>query len=106
MSNRRRLALGTAASFAALLLSASTAAAAIPMAGTDVATNLSGQMLHWASLILIPTAAIMALPALFKRDFGHAFVTLGLVLLVGALAFDPNGVKTLVEGLTQKILGG
>jgi O-antigen/teichoic acid export membrane protein len=70
-----------------------------------VASNLSGQLLHWASLIIIPTAAIMALPALFKRDVGHALVTLVIVVIVGMFAFDPHGVQNLVEAIAKKVLG-
>jgi hypothetical protein len=99
------LALGTVASLAALLLSASSAAAAVPIAGTDVASNLSGQLLHWASLIIIPTAAIMALPALFKRDVGHALITLVIVVIVGMFAFEPRGVQSFVEEVAKKVLG-
>lgn len=109
MSIRRRLALATVASLAALLLCATGAAAYVPAAeggGKDVASSLSSQLLHWATLIIIPTAAIMALPALFKRDIGHALVTLVIVLIVGAFAFDPGGVQNLVESLAGKILGG
>jgi hypothetical protein len=106
------LALATVASLVALLFCATGAAAYGPVeqgvsgGGRDVASSLSSQLLHWASLIIIPTAAIMALPALFKRDIGHALVTLVIVLIVGAFAFDPGGVQNLVESLANKILGG
>jgi len=103
MSISRRLALGIVASFAALLLCASGAAAAVP--GADVAGNLSTQLLNWAKVIIIPTAAIMALPALFRRDVGHALVTLVIVLLVGMFAFDSHGVQSLVEEVAKKVLG-
>lgn len=103
MSIRRRLALGIVASLAVLLLCASEAAAALPRA--EVASNLSTQLLHWAALIIIPTAAIMALPALFKRDIGHALVTLVIVLIVGTFAFDSHGVQSFVEEISKKILG-
>jgi uncharacterized membrane protein YfcA len=103
MSFRRRFALGFVASLAALLLCASGAAAAVP--GADVAGNLSGQLLNWAKLIIIPTAAIMALPALFRRDIGHALVTLAIVLVVGAFAFDSHGVQSFVEEIAKKVLG-
>lgn len=105
MSNRRRLALVTGASFAALLLSADSAAAALPIGATDAASNLAKQLLHWASLIIIPTAAIMALPALFKRDIGHALVTLVIVVIVGMFAFAPQSVQKLVEEIAKKVLG-
>lgn len=103
MSFSRRLALGLVASFAALLLCASGAAAAVPAA--DVAGNLSSQLLSWAKVIIIPTAAIMALPALFRRDVGHALVTLVIVLIVGMFAFDSGGVQSLVEEVAKKVLG-
>ncbi|MBS1861707.1 MAG: hypothetical protein JSS68_08335 [Actinobacteria bacterium] len=103
MSIRRRLAIGIAASLAALLLSASAASAALPSA--DVAGNLAEQLLDWAKLVIIPTAAIMALPALFRRDVGHALITLVIVLIVGMFAFDSHGVQSLVEEVAKKVLG-
>jgi hypothetical protein len=105
MSIRRRLALGTVASFAALLVCASGAAAALPIGAQDVASNLSEQLLHWAKVIIIPTAAIMALPALFRRDVGHALVTLVIVILVGMFAFDSGPLQKFVEAVAGKILG-
>lgn len=103
MSISRRLALGFAASLAALLLCASSAAAA--GGGSNVAGNLATQLLNWAKVIIIPTAAIMALPALFRRDIGHALVTLVIVLLVGMFAFDSEGVQNLVVSIAGKVLG-
>jgi hypothetical protein len=103
MSIGRRLGLCFFASCFALLLCASGAGAAVPAA--DVASNLSGQLLNWAKLIIIPTAAIMALPALFRRDIGHALVTLAIVLVVGAFAFDAHGVQAFVEEVAKKVLG-
>jgi hypothetical protein len=103
MSNRRRLALSALTTFSALLLCATVAGAAVP--GAEIGTNVSSQMLTWAKVIIIPTAAIMAIPALFKRDVGHALVTFVLVLIVGTLAFDPNGVKRVVEEFAKKVAG-
>ena len=48
----------------------------------------------------------MALPALFRRDIGHALVTLVIVRDRRHFAFDPGGVQSLVESLANKVLGG
>jgi hypothetical protein len=103
MSIRRRLLIGIVASLAALLLCASGAAAAVPNA--DVASNLSGQLLDWAKLIIIPTAALMALPALFRRDIGEALVVLVLVLIVGMFAFASTGVQHFIQEIAKNVLG-
>jgi hypothetical protein len=70
----------------------------------DVAQNLAGQLTHWAGLIIVPTAAIMALPALFRRDIGHALVILVIVLVVGAFAFDAHGVQNFVTSVSKTVL--
>ncbi len=103
MSNARRLALSAVTTFLTLLVCASAAGAAVP--GADIGNNLSGQLLTWAKVIIIPTGAIMAVPALFKRDVGHALVTFLLVLIVGTLAYDPNGVKNVVQEFAKKVAG-
>jgi hypothetical protein len=80
-------------------------AAAAQGGGTDAAQQLASQLLHWAGLIIIPIAALVALPALFRRDVGHALVVLVIVVVVGAFAFDPGGVQTFVTGVANTILG-
>lgn len=102
MSFSRRLALGIVASLAAMLLCASGAAAAVP--GADIASNLAKELSSWAKVIIVPTAALMALPALFKRDIGHALVTLVIVVLVGMFAFDAGGVEHFVTQLSDTVL--
>jgi hypothetical protein len=102
MSTPRRLVLSTVSTFAALLVCASAASAAVP--GADIGNNLASEVLTWAKVIIIPTGAIMAVPALFKRDVGHAVVTFGLVMVVGTLAYDPGGVKGMVEEVSKKVL--
>jgi len=104
MSISRRLALGLVASFAALLLCASGAAAA-GSNGSEVAGNLAQTLLTWAKVIIIPTAAVMALPALFRRDIGHALLTLVIVLVVGMFAFDSPGIQSLVVEVGNTVLG-
>jgi hypothetical protein len=81
------------------------AAAAQSGGGNDAAQALASQLLHWAGLIIIPIAALVALPALFRRDVGHALVVLVIVVVVGAFAFDPTGVQSFVTGVANTILG-
>ena len=81
------------------------AAATAGGGGTDAAQNLANQLLHWAGLVIIPIAALVALPALFRRDVGHALVVLIIVIVVGAFAFNPGGVQTFVTGVANSILG-
>jgi hypothetical protein len=75
-----------------------------PAAGSDAAANLASQLTHWATAIIIPLASIVALPALFRRDVGHAFTVLMIVIVVGAFAWDPSGVATLVQNVANSIL--
>jgi uncharacterized protein YybS (DUF2232 family) len=81
------------------------AAAAQSGGGTDAAQNLATELLNWVKLIIIPIAALVALPALFRRDVGHALVVLVIVVIVGAFAFNPGGVQTFVTGVANSILG-
>ena len=86
-------------------LVANGAAATAGGGGGDAAQNLANQLLHWAGLVIIPIAALVALPALFRRDVGHALVVLIIVIVVGAFAFNPGGVQTFVTSVANTILG-
>jgi hypothetical protein len=81
------------------------AAAAQGGGSTDAAQALGDQLLNWAKLVIIPIAALVAIPALFRRDVGHALVVLVIVVIVGAFAFDSAGVQTFVTGVANSILG-
>lgn len=104
MRTASRLMRALVLALAVTLLGASTALAAPPFA-VDVAQNLSDELLGWATAIIIPLAALMALPALFRRDVGHALTVLVIVLIVGAFAFDPGGVEQLIKTVSDTILG-
>ncbi|MGH2869397.1 MAG: hypothetical protein ACRDNK_17770 [Solirubrobacteraceae bacterium] len=101
----RRLLHALAAGCAAAVTHAGTALALPVAASGDVAKNLADQLSHWAGLILVPAAAIVALPALFRHDVGHAFVVLLIVLVIGMFAFDAVGVQTLVTTVANTVLG-
>lgn len=101
MRTRRLLTIAVLGALTAVL-AASTALAA---GGGDVAQNLADQLKHWAELITIPTAGLVALPALFRRDVGHAVVILVIVLIVGAFVFDAGGVQNMVQTVANGVLG-
>lgn len=69
----------------------------------EVAENLGNTLTKWAGLIIIPTASIMALPALIRRDIQHAIVTLVIVMVVGAFAFDGSGVQNFVTTAAKTV---
>jgi hypothetical protein len=70
---------------------------------SDVPQNLASQMTHWAQLIIFPSAGIMALPALFNRDFKHVFAISAIAGVISAFVFDAHGVQTFFTGLSHSV---
>ena len=99
----------TAAVLIAFLLTAAPALAATATGtapgGTDFAQNLANLLEHWATLIIMPIAAIVALPALFQRQPGIAITVALIAIVVGAFAYEPGEVQSFITNVVNTIFG-
>jgi hypothetical protein len=105
MLTRSRLLSCMTLAVAFALITASSALAKPSGSGSDPAQNLANELTHWAELVVIPIAALVALPALARRDVGQAFVVLIILVIVGAFAFDGPGVQRFVVTIANSVLG-
>lgn len=66
---------------------------------SDVGRNLGRELKSWGSALLFGVAALVAIPALFRRDFKEALVILGIVVLVGGFVFAPETVRAVLTDI-------
>ena len=104
----RTVRLAAAVIIAFLLIAApalaATATGTAP-GGTDFAQNFADLLEHWATLIIMPIAAIVALPALFQRQPGIA-ITVGLIaVVVGTFAYEPGEVQNFIRDVANTVFG-
>ena len=82
----------------ALLLALWLAAPAVADT-SDVGRNLGRELKSWGSALLFGVAALVAIPALFRRDFKEALAILAIVILVGGFVFAPDTVRAVLTDI-------
>jgi hypothetical protein len=75
------------------------------LAASDVGKNVGKEVDAWAKAILLGVVALVALPAIARRDLGQGLVITLLAVLVGGFVFAPGAVKDMIAGL-WKAIGG
>jgi len=75
------------------------------LAASDVGKNVGKEVDTWAKAILLGVVALVALPAIARRDLGQGLVITLLAVLVGGFVFAPGAVKDIIAGL-WKAIGG
>jgi hypothetical protein len=75
------------------------------LAASDVGRNVGKEVDAWAKAILLGVVALVALPAIARRDLGQGVVIALLAVLVGGFVFAPGAVKDMIAGL-WKAIGG
>ena len=95
-------ALALALLLGAALVGADLAAAQDSGVGERVGSELSS----WSKAILLALVALVALPALAKRDTG-GIVAIGLIaLVIGGFAFAPTQVEGIMKSFWSLLGGG
>jgi hypothetical protein len=95
-------------SCAALLVAGALAlAVAAPAAAdtSDIGRNLGRELRSWGTALLFGVAALVAIPALFRRDFKEALGILAIVILVGGFVFAPETVRAVLTDLWRVLPG-
>ena len=66
---------------------------------SDIGRNLGRELKSWGSALLFGVAALVAIPALFRRDFKEALVIVAIVILVGGFVFAPDTVRAVLTDI-------
>ena len=72
---------------------------------SDVGRNLGRELRSWGTALLFGVAALVAIPALFRRDFKEALGILAIVILVGGFVFAPETVRAVLTDLWHVLPG-
>jgi len=72
---------------------------------SDVGRNLGRELKSWGSALLFGVAALVAIPALFRRDFKEALGILAIVMLVGGFVFAPETVRAVLTDIWRVLPG-
>jgi hypothetical protein len=75
------------------------------LAASDVGRNVGKEVDAWAKAILLGVVALVALPAIARRDLAQGLVIALLAALVGGFVFAPGAVKDMIASL-WKAIGG
>ena len=72
---------------------------------SEVGRNLGRELKSWGSALLFGVAALVAIPALFRRDFKEALGILAIVILVGGFVFAPETVRAVLTDIWRVLPG-
>jgi hypothetical protein len=96
----------TGAVLAVLLLAVGAgSASAATFATTDVGQNLGNWLAKLGGYILIPTAGLFGIAALFRRDVGHALTIALIAIVVGIFVYDQAGAQNIISSVAKTLTG-
>lgn len=87
---------------ALLACDAGIAAAATPPAA-DVGGNVQTWLTGLGQDVLIPTAGLFGIAALFRRDVGQALLVALIAIIVGIFVYDAAGAKTVITSVAGQL---
>lgn len=74
-------------------------------AQSDIGKNVGGEVTSWAKGLLLGVAALVGLPALFRRDIGQGVVIVLIVILVGGFVYAGGQVQNTVQAMWKTVAG-
>jgi hypothetical protein len=72
---------------------------------SEVGRNLGRELKSWGAALLFGVAGLVAIPALFRRDFKEALGILAIVILVGGFVFAPETVRAVLTDIWRVLPG-
>jgi hypothetical protein len=102
MSRKTQMILAAALTAVAALAVAAPALAA----DSNIGDNLGNEVKSWGEPLLLGIAALVVLPALFKRDFGQSLVILLIVIVAGGFVYADDQVKDVIESIWNSVGAG
>jgi cobalamin synthase len=67
--------------------------------GSGIGDNIGEEVKSWGQALLLAVAALVGLPALFKRDTGQAMVIALIVLVLGGFVYGREQVEGVITTL-------
>ena len=104
LSQTRRVAAFVVAVAAALLLSLIAVDSAL--ATSEIGKNVGQEIASWGKWLIFGVAALVALPAMARRDMGGILVIAAMVIVAGGFVFAPGAVEDTIVSLWQSFEGG
>ena len=75
------------------------------LAASDIGKNVGGEVTSWAKGLLLGTAGLVGLPALFRRDVGQGVVIVGIVIIVGGFIYAGPQVEDTITAMWKTVAG-
>lgn len=100
--SRKIIVLAIAATAVGLALSVAGPAWAEP---SDIGKNVGDELQSWAKGLLLAVAALVALPALAKRDVSQGLVIVLLVVIVGGFVYATTPVQNTISTMWNTVAG-
>ena len=72
---------------------------------SEVGRNVGRELKSWGTALLFGVAGLVAIPALFRRDFKEALGIVAIVMLVGGFVFAPDTVRAVLTDLWRVLPG-
>lgn len=104
MSRARQTAAFAAAVVAALLLSVIAVDSAL--ATSEIGKNVGQEITSWGKWLIFGVAALVALPAMARRDMAGILVIAAMVIVAGGFVFAPGAVEDTIVSLWRSFEGG
>jgi type IV secretory pathway VirB2 component (pilin) len=100
----RTILLTSSALAVAMLLAGPVTALAASFPAADVGQNIGSLLTGWGKFILIPSAGLFGIAALFRRDVGHALTIFVIVVIVGVFVYDQSGAQSIINSITNALV--
>jgi hypothetical protein len=104
LSQARRVAAFVVAFVAVVLLSVIAVDNAV--ATSEIGRNVGQEITSWGKWLIFGVAALVALPAMARRDLAGILVIAAMVIVAGGFVFAPGAVEDTIVSLWRSFEGG
>ena len=104
LSQNRRVAGFVAALIAVVVLSLIAVDSAL--ATSEIGRNVGQEITSWGKWLIFGVAALVALPAMARRDLAGILVIAAMVIVAGGFVFAPGAVEDTIVSLWRSFEGG
>lgn len=76
------------------------------LATSDIGRNVGQEITSWGKWLIFGVAALVALPAMARRDMAGILVIAAMVIVAGGFVFAPGAVEDTIVSLWKSFGGG